>query len=221
MITANAIHRVFRIESDSQIGSSFAVDVDGKQYLVTARHLVSALSGTAQVGIFANGAWNAVSAMLVGHAPGDVDISVLAVDRRLTPGDLPLEMTSHGLIYGQDVFFLGFPYNILSKFILGADGYPLPLVKKAIVSSFDKGFFLLDGHNNPGFSGGPVVFTSPNRQDFKVAAVISGFTAVEEPVFAAGQKTTLTYQSNTGIIVAYPADHAMELIRSNPIGLPL
>lgn len=221
MVTANVIHRVFRIRFGQQIGTGFAIDVDKRQYLVTAKHIVGSLVGQGELGLFASGTWSAIPVQLVGHAV-NADISVLATDRRLTPDDLPLESIDDGIVYSQDVFFLGFPYDILSQFVFEADGYPLPLVKKAIVSSFvERGLYLLDGHNNPGFSGGPVVFVRAGERDFKVAAVISGFRAVEEPIFAGNQKTPLVYRYNTGIIVAYSIEHATALIRSNPIGFRL
>jgi hypothetical protein len=58
--------------------------------------------------------------------------------------------TKGGVIYGQDVFFLGFPYDLLSNFFLGEHGYPLPLIKKGIVSLFQSDeVFLLDGRSVP------------------------------------------------------------------------
>jgi hypothetical protein len=31
--------------------------------------------------------------------------------------------------------------------------FPLPFVKKALLSAMANGYYYLDGHNNPGFSG--------------------------------------------------------------------
>lgn len=57
-----------------------------------------------------------------------------------------------------DVSFLGFPLGNLGTVFLGIK---FPLVKKAVVSGWVKHngieLLLLDGHNNLGFSGGPVV----------------------------------------------------------------
>jgi len=221
VITANVIHRVFRIGLDDQAGTAFTIDVDGKQYLITAKHLVRNVSGSESVKLFANFAWNTLDVELVGHAAEDIDISVLASKTRLTTGELPLVAASSGLTYGQDVHFLGFPYDILTRYIFEEEGYPLPLVKRATVSAFDQELYLLDGHNTPGFSGGPVVFTTGGGSDLRIAAVVSGFRAVEEPVFRKGQRTKLVYESNTGIIVAYKIEHAVALINDNPIGLAL
>jgi S1-C subfamily serine protease len=221
LITANVIHRVFRIKYGQQAGTAFSIDLDGRQYLVTAKHLLAQLVGKDHIEIFANRNWSKLPVELVGHA-ADADISVLATDRRLTPKGLPLEATSVGLLYSQEVFFLGFPYNILSTYVFEGEGYPLPLVKKAIVSSFvSRDVFLLDGHNNPGFSGGPVVFGVLGQSDLKVAGIVSGYQAVDEPIFAGDQKTPLSYRYNTGIIVASFIHQATALIRQNPIGFKL
>jgi hypothetical protein len=106
--------------------------------------------------------------------------------------------------------------------VFGKDGYPMPLVKRATVSALDQHAFLLDGHNNPGFSGGPVVFSQPNTPvELRVAAVISGFEAVEQPVFKGEEETAFTYRYNTGIIVAHDIRWAIAMIAENPVGLPL
>jgi S1-C subfamily serine protease len=227
MITSNVIHRVFRIRHGGSEATGFTLDVDDRQYIVTARHAVATLQDSGALDIFAHGVWNSSPVRLVGHAPGERDISVLAVDHQLTPGRLTMEPTSKGVIYGQDVFFLGFPYGLLGKFLLTEHGHPLPLVKKATVSLFQTDeVFLLDGHNNPGFSGGPVVFTTPGVNEYKVFAVISGYKSVDQSVVAggkqvyagAGQPMVVPY--NTGIIVAWAIDFAVQLARGNPIGVP-
>ena len=79
----------------------------------------------------------------------------------------------------------------------------------------------LDGHNNPGFSGGPVVFKEPNKNEFKVALVISGYRYTHEPIFIGDQQVPLAYHYNTGIIVSYGVKHAVDVINENPIGLPI
>ena len=60
-----------------------------------------------------------------------------------------------------------------------------------------------------GTAFGPVVFTPPGANAFKVAGIISGFQAVEEPVLPGGQPTSLVYRYNTGIIVCHLIDHAV------------
>ena len=222
LITANVIYRVFRLKVGQHSGTGFAVEEDEREYLVTARHLAEPLVGNCHIELFKEGAWSPLEISTVGHGEGDIDISVLALSERLTPErPLPLQANSTGLVYGQDVYFLGFPYGI-SDLILGDTGCPVPLVKRATVSSLFGKPYLLDGHNNIGFSGGPVVFRPAGQGVFQVAAVVSGYRGQAEPVVdEGGQETQFRYTSNTGIIHAYDVNEAISLIRANPKGLSL
>jgi hypothetical protein len=218
MITSNIIHRVFRIRCGQSSGTAFAVDVDGRQYLITARHVVDNLSDGAGIAIFSNGAWCPTAMQAVGLGSGPSDVAVLAPDRRLSPADLPVEVSSAGFTYGQECYFLGFPYDFLGNVVFTEAGYHLPFVKRATLSCFAGDVYLLDGHNNPGFSGGPVVFGDPGRPPTKFGAVISGYKFAPEPVLVGNAVTNLTYKYNTGIIVCYKIEIAMSLIHANPIG---
>ena len=105
----------------------------------------------------------------------------------------------------------------------------------------------LDGQNNPGFSGGPIVYRDNDKTDFtyKLLGVVSGFRFDRSPVLkpveikpeevkaedtARGrviQKNGRLYRLdetgdlvdfNTGIIAGYGINHALDLIKKNPIG---
>ena len=218
MITANLIHRTFRIKCGESVGTGFTIDVDGRQYLVTAKHVIQGFTSEPGIEVFGNNAWTPVASTLVGHGGENVDISVLAPVEALSPPNLPVSASSAGVVYGQDMYFLGFPYGVLSQVLLGEAGYPLPLVKKALLSSFAGDIYLLDGHNNPGFSGGPVVFGLNGAMPHSIAAVISGYRFSPEPVYLAQAETALTYRQNTGIVIAYKIELALEMIRAKPIG---
>jgi hypothetical protein len=220
VITANIIHRVFRIRFKDQLGTGFTISVDGREYLVTAKHIVKAIKQQDQIDVFGNEEWTSLPVRLVGHGAGEVDITVLAPNVILTPPELPVQATSNGMAYGQELFFLGYPYNLLGNVILTDQGYPLPFVKRAIFSCFDKNIYYLDGHNNRGFSGGPVVFDPQRGTPTSIAAVISGYMSVAEQIYG-NIEQELTYQYNTGIIVSYKIELALSLIYSNPIGLQL
>ena len=85
MITANVIYRVFRLKVGLETGTAFTIEEGGRDYLVTARHIAHSLQGECQVEVFRDGGWAPLQVATVGHAPGDVDISVLAPSERLTP----------------------------------------------------------------------------------------------------------------------------------------
>jgi S1-C subfamily serine protease len=180
MITANVFRRTFFIRQGGSQGTAFTIDVDKKQYLVTARHVCASIKDGDNIGIFRNGNWQEKKTKVVGIGLPDridTDIAVLALEEQLSPS-FSLPPTSQGLVWGQNVYFLGYPYGLHTSVDVN-DGYPLALVKGAVMSGSvgqvgNPETFLLDGHNNPGFSGGPVVFRNSNGE-FNVMAIVSGY----------------------------------------------
>ncbi len=119
----------------------------------------------------------------------DVDIVVLAAPQLLVKHPLPnLPTDSDGAFLGGDCEFLGFPYG--GGWHTTVNGKPiwLPLVKHCTVSAIvsnseglgitrvmgeeNRRIWVLDGLNNEGFSGGPVIFRTGPEQ--KIMAVVSG-----------------------------------------------
>ena len=225
MITTNILQRTFRIAYGNDSGTCFTVDVDGRQYLVTARHVVRQISGPSTVKIFHDGLWKELPIQLVGHGADDIDITVLSPPLQLSPTH-PLHTTAAGLPISQEVFFLGFPYGLATDPGKLNDNFPIPFVKKGMVSalSFENSKIIyLDGHNNRGFSGGPIVYQRAvdKEGDMTVIGVVSGYLSKAEPVYDSHNQATHSYGYNTGIIKSYSIAHATELIRANPIGFDL
>lgn len=141
------------------------------------------------------------------------DVAVLIPDQKepLLKTDALPQLTKFYM--GQEAYFLGYPYGLVMQ--ASAVHLSAALVKHAYISAVvrcsdldpgapdDKTRILLDGFNNPGFSGGPVVsrdLNDPNRP-FKVVGIISGFRFENIPVSVNGQKAAgASVQSNTGII---------------------
>jgi S1-C subfamily serine protease len=227
MITSNVIHRVFQLRYRNGLGTCFAIDVDDRQYIVTATHVVPSIGTSGKIGLYKEGQVHEHDARLVGMAQGDVDISVLALDELVAAPELQLPATTRGATYGQDMYYLGFPLGLKSDIVFST-GFPLALVKKACLSGFLQGsgkqlsVLLLDAHINPGFSGGPLVFVPLGGPLNKlvVAGVIASHKILEEPTFRHGQKTGIVYRAHTGIGLAYSIEHALDIIRGNPIGVP-
>jgi hypothetical protein len=136
------------------------------------------------------------------------DVAAFLLSKEITP-DLSLSASSDGAVFSQDAYFLGFPYGLGLK----TSGVIYPFVKKAIVSAFDRDvdgvtLWFFDGINNPGFSGGPVVFNRPGTKDWQVVAVVSGYRTERVAVEGgAGEIPT-----NTGIIVGYDVRHAIAAV---------
>jgi S1-C subfamily serine protease len=185
MPVANILQGTFRIQYNNSTGTAFVVDVDDYQYLITARHVVSGFNNeTDSIFIYNDGKWVELPATVIFPEDQSIDIAVLATNQSLSIIP-PLPTTSDGSYIGSDVFFVGFPYGLSSEF-LSHTGFPIPLVKKGLISGFGHQVkhFLLDGHNNPGFSGGPILFSkSQNMKEFQIIGVISGYRFEREYVW--------------------------------------
>lgn len=223
MVTSNAIQRTVHVRFAGQIATAFFIDVESRQYLVTAKHVIPHIQGTDVISILHDNAWHDVGVRLVGHAPGEADISVLALPYRIAGADLVLPPDAAGLTVGQDAYFLGFPFGLFGNMGAANNHYALPFVKRATVSCIEHNEhglhrIFLDGNNNPGFSGGPVVFSLPGTSELRVAGVISGYRYEDQPVFHGAESLPLSTRHNTGIIFSFGIGYATSLARGNPVG---
>lgn len=246
------LSRIFQIRSAWDAGTCFVIDVDERQYLVTARHIVQEktedrkilqeIKEGDKISIFIQGAWIPKVVHPIFLQNKNIDAVALALDDVITP-PIGTPVGSGGIFLGQKVFFLGFPFDLASRSKDRIDN--IPFVKAGILSAIDSRnnnegtVVYIDGHNNPGFSGGPVIFPNFNEgRQLQILAVISGYKAqpliVEEVevaipdstssnsgVESAPKKKTKKLQivrENTGIIVAYQLNELVEAIRSNPQG---
>jgi S1-C subfamily serine protease len=223
--TTNVIYRVLRTRSPAGTGSAFTIEVDGKQYLITARHNVKDPAAVAALELWIDGRWTpAAAARVLYPANGAVDIAALDLGRPVTI-TFPLEPTSAGLTLGQQVYFLGYPFGLSTS---GPPGFgEIPFLKSGIVSAIDARnpeatVLYVDGQNNPGFSGGPIVFWHTESGGFRVAGVISGYRNEALPVLRekdlrdpnARAYNDLYTRANSGIVVGYDIKHIVEAIRA-------
>ena len=218
MVTANILNRTLFI-SAAEYGSAVVINVDGIEYVVTAKHLLP-LATTTSIKIRSNETWVEYRTKEIGRAPGEIDIAVLQIDKRFGVDDLPAAADMGGLVLGQDVFFVGFPYKLEGPVGFVRDRRPLGYVKKGTVSALDSQdhpALVIDAINNEGFSGGPVVFAEIGRaaNELKIAAVVSKYRTEQEYVIGAdGNKTGQTIEYNTGFLYAYNIRYALDLIRA-------
>jgi hypothetical protein len=282
------------IQTTKSVGTAFVVNVDNREYWITAKHIFSGIENappgvfttkTVQANIllpFSKGdndqdkKWETVTFTTID--PGkDIDILVLVPNHSLTKF-LPAESMKlasdadpadeHALVpIGGDCDFLGYPYGSgwrasipvytlnkgskppgddgkfkLSETTKTIDWAWSPFVKRCTLSAsmVQNGItvFVLDGINNLGFSGGPVV--TGNGGSLDAFAVISSFHAEPLEVLPApepgqayvspippppplpGQKSKQqprqVVESNSGLILAYDITPAIKAIHGHPIG---
>ena len=178
IVNANILTRVLHLKVGSMTGTAFTIEVDGRQYLVSAKHLTGE-KDIDEIEIWRKG-WHRLQVDVVGIGKGTEDIIVLSADEMLTQ-TLPINVGSGGITLGQNVRFLGFPLGLASGYITERGEIRLPLVKAGILigMKFENNVsrLLVDGHNNKGFSGGPVVFKplGDGKDVWKMAGVVSGY----------------------------------------------
>lgn len=222
MITPAIALRTLFVRGDSY-ATATALDIDGKQYIVTAHHIVG--NDTRSMRFYLNEAWAELPVTLVGTGAGDIDVVVFATDRTFATAKFPLPCSMDGIAVGQELLFAGFPYKNWGNVPTGADGRPIPYIKRGMLThpytrKDGVAELIIDATNNEGFSGGPVFWRpGSNPLDFCVAAIVSKFQLESLDVLSEdGEKTRQTVQVNTGLMIAYGIDHAIELARRNPIG---
>jgi S1-C subfamily serine protease len=193
-VTANVLERVLYIGVEAETprdrrATAFTLDVDGRQYLITAKHVVAGLKDEDTINVYRGTNWTPLHVRIF-KCEDPIDIAVLIPAAQLTPSS-ELEPDPTQFFYGQEAYFVGFPYGIFMSAPKAMGDQPVPFIKRAAISSkvtinAEKHAeqLLLDGYNNPGFSGGPIVYRDMNKPGvvFKVAAVVSGFIPEVVPV---------------------------------------
>jgi S1-C subfamily serine protease len=226
--TGNIVSRVFQIRYGGLTGTAFVIDYEDRQYFVTADHMVEGAGQKSAVEIFGSGDshWHSLDFTILHGGSKCVDVAVLVpAEKKFVNAD-PIPYPYNPAM-GQEVFFLGFPYGLFTTFENQA--VAIPFIKHAYLSANvscsalypngtkDDGLILLDGLNNPGFSGGPVVapdmfspFTTVRAQ--KIIGVISAYRNDNIPLNVNGQRVdNASVAENSGI--AIPFVRVTELIK--------
>jgi hypothetical protein len=188
MPTSGALSRTFMINVNGEKGTMFAVHVDGRQYWVTARHLltsaktgppygkITAKTSTLEVMVpdSADIQWKPYEFDVID--PGDENADVVVLAPRLPmPGfstrSLSMMDSNESVSLGGECSFLGFPFaeSYVAKFKDSSAAFRLPYMKHCYVSAILSGpptVFVLDGINNFGFSGGPVLYTATSHRGY-------------------------------------------------------
>ena len=258
--TANALMRTFMVQTATERGTIFSIDVDGREYWITAKHLLKGLkhppygefkekSTTVQIlnpGL-AGQQWITETFSVID--PGNnIDILVLVPSHLILDKPMPL-IVGDSVPMGGDCEFLGFPYGGGWRGKFDNQFYWLPYMKHCTVSGMfqepskgspeDATVWVLDGINNAGFSGGPMLYSTGEQQ--RVFAVVSGYqtepTEVLPEVPSIPAPTGLPSKTpasdfskkpkapkkevvnvNSGFIVAFDIKSAVDAIQKNPTG---
>jgi hypothetical protein len=205
--------------------SCFLITISHKAVFVTAKHLFPNGINNSNISfdLYRNDGWQNCPGQLYLHSNKSVDVAIITTD--LPRVENPYDVEDSKYFVSQDCYFLGFPYGMKlddnkPKEQQINSGFPIPFVKKAIISSFltdanNVRNIYLDGHNNPGFSGGPVVVKNLRSTKFKmrIIGVISGYrNHINEITTPLGKIQTT---ENSGIVVSHSIKHVYEILQGN------
>ena len=206
------------IKWGNEAGTSFTIDYQGKLYLITARHVVAGIPDSNAVLQVRDGdKWveYKTTKTIYPDSP-DVDIAIFATDDK-PPQHFAIEPMSDsaGPTFGQQVWFIGYPYGLGTNL----QGHSLPFLKRGTMSAIDSTnksaiIFYIDGFNNPGFSGGPIIYWDFKLQKFMILGVVQGYREETAKTLVNGKQIDTQYLVNSGILIAYSISHAMDAIKA-------
>jgi hypothetical protein len=225
--TFETMASTFNFQGDTSAGATcFMINKEGRQYFVTAAHLFkpSHKSGdVVPIRMVIQNQVQSFDATVYFHADRNVDIALLRLSQKVSQRLKLSEKASQGngisldttlIGFGMQVFFYGFPLTNMGTEALGIK---FPLVKQAIVSGVVKhngvDVLVLDGHNNRGFSGGPVLAYDTSIKKMCIIGVVAGY--FNEPINVHYKGDQLSFDENSGIIVCYGRRYIEEILDKN------
>jgi S1-C subfamily serine protease len=205
-------------QTNVSAGTGVICSYDGKDYFITAKHIFDTLlkSGDlTKIIIDIVSEKIPINGNVFFHENDKIDVAVIKLAEKVqNEGERTSLKGGTGVVVGQTSIFLGYPLGFASI----VNKRAVPLVKQAIVSGaveYKNHFvILLDGHNNPGFSGGPVMAKNKDGR-LEIAALISGY--FHDPINVDfdfdRKKIKIPINANSGIIISTPIERVIEIIQ--------
>jgi len=218
------LQRTVLIKVGNSVGTAFSIDYEGKLYLVTAKHVVSGLpESNATIQVRRGDRWDDVHTVKTLFPPSsNVDIVVFETNERVKqPFEVAIIGDTGGPAFGQQVWFLGYPWGIHTR----ASNRELPFIKRGTMSAIDATdtnamVLYIDGFNNPGFSGGPILYWDFGKHGYRLMGVVQGYRNDTAKVLVNGQQVDTNLLVNSGILVGYSIEHAIQAIQRGQKGQP-
>jgi hypothetical protein len=220
-VPGEILSRTFYIKNGNESGTAFAVDYEGDMFLITARHLAAGLpTENATIQIWQQGQWKDYHTLKTLYpSSNDADIAVLETSEKVkTPYGITPVAPDDGATFGQPVWFLGYPFGIYSH--VTNQETVFPFIKRGTMSAIDASnpdavIVYIDGFNDPGFSGGPIVYWDFKKHAYRIVAVVSGYRTDTAKTVVNGRQIDTPLLVNSGILISYHIDHAMKAIKDS------
>jgi Trypsin-like peptidase domain len=209
-------------------GTAFMIDHQDKLYLVTAKHVIAKLPiGKATLQWWRSNKWEDLQIVkTLFPASADVDIAVMETEEKVSqPFQIRVPIEDEGPTMGQQVWFLGYPsfdvennnLTVMSHF---ENQQILPFIKKGTMSAVDASnanavMLYIDGFNNSGFSGGPIIYWDFKQRAYRIIGVVMGYISDTAKIRVNGNTIKSDVLINSGILIGYSAMHAVEAIKED------
>lgn len=224
-VPAEILQRTFLMKVGNSTGTAFTVDYKGTIYVITARHLAVDLPESKPVfQLWLNNRWEDLHPVRkILPTSADVDIALFETEQK-TPQPFQVATAAQGTTLGQQVWFLGYPFGDTAM-TSRMENQILPFIKRGTISAINGSnpeavVLYIDGFNNPGFSGGPIVYWSFNEHAYRILGVVQGFRNDTAKVAVNGQRLDTNVLVNSGILTAYSIKHAIDAIEAAQKKLP-
>jgi hypothetical protein len=216
------LDRTVCIKAGDEQGTAFQVIRNNRMYYITAGHMAKGLpDNNPTIEKRVGDRWEDLHVQKILHPSSpDADIAVLAVDEKPTSqfAVQVVKVAGGGPTIGQGVWFVGYPFiEGMGTKTHDSKSVVFPFIKHGIFSAVDGSnedavIWYLDGVNNEGFSGGPVVFWDFNKHDYEILAVVAGYKEDNARIVVNGEQVKTALLVNSGIVVTYSVNHAIDAI---------
>ena len=226
------LRQTFQVQTAAGRGTAFTIEVDERQYIVTAEHVLGSASPQTMEMQTSPAGWREVPITVIAMAGRPVDVAVLATNSLLgSRSRVPVGVGT--VSYGQAARFLGYPFGLDFTPIPGVRTAPLPFIKAGILSALrpvpnETGLLelFIDAAGNPGFSGGPGVLPRRSPKDgdgivWHIAGVVTSGVTHRVPLKDVSGAVVGFVDVDAGILRATSIDAVTRMIRANPAGYPL
>jgi hypothetical protein len=218
-VPGEILNRTLSIKVGNETGTAFSIDYEGKLYLVTARHVTTGLPETkATIEIQRSGKWISYQTKRTLFPKSqNADIAVFETGETLEKPFGVRTSDLGGVTMGQQVWFLGYPYGGLGSHWSNGEA---PFIKRGTMSAIDASnpdavVVYIDGFNNPGFSGGPIVYWDFSKHVYGIVGVVMGYREDTAKVLVNGVPVDAPILVNSGILIGYSIDHAIQAIKDS------
>lgn len=218
-VPGEMLMRTMLIDTGTKYGTAFKIDYQGRIYLVTARHMVEGMpTSKATFHVWKENRWQDLTTVrTLFPKSSDVDIAVLQTDEKIAqPYQITADDTGGGVTFGQQVWFLGYPFRLMTR---GPSGETFAFMKRGSLSAIDSRnldavLIFIDGFNNEGFSGGPIIYWDFKKRQYSLLAVVKGYLNDNAIVKVNGEDVKTQYLVNSGILIGFSTKHIKEAIES-------